>query len=168
VVSSQDHKAVAPERVRVFVLTVSDTRTDDSDTSGAAIIALLKAAGHHVAGKAIEKDDPARVAELVRQQAAIADVDAIITTGGTGLTSRDSTYEAIDALLTKRLPGFGELFRMLSYQDIGSAAMMSRACAGTIGRVVVISLPGSEKAVRLAMEKLVVPELAHLVQQATK
>jgi molybdenum cofactor biosynthesis protein B len=167
-VSSQDHKATAPEHVRVFVLTVSDTRTDANDTSGAAIIELLKDAGHHVAGKAIEKDEPGRVAELVRQQAVIADVDAIITTGGTGLTSRDSTYEAIDALLTKRLPGFGELFRMLSYQDIGSAAMMSRACAGTIGKVVVISLPGSEKAVRLAMTKLVIPELAHLVQQATK
>ena len=166
--SSQEHKAVAPAHVRVFVVTVSDTRTDDTDTSGLAICALLNAAGHHVAGKAIEKDEPARVAELIRQQATIADVDAIITTGGTGLTSRDSTFEAIDALLTKRLPGFGELFRMLSYHDIGSAAMMSRACAGTIGRVVVISLPGSEKAVRLAMTKLVVPELTHLVQQATK
>ena len=163
-----DHKASAPSQARVFVLTVSDTRTDDTDTSGLAICALLKAAGHHVAGKAIEKDEPIRVAELVRQQAVIGDVDAIITTGGTGLTSRDSTFEAIDALLTKRLPGFGELFRMLSYEDIGSAAMMSRACAGTIGKVVVISLPGSEKAVRLAMDKLVIPELAHLVQQATK
>jgi molybdenum cofactor biosynthesis protein B len=167
-VSSQDHKAAAPSQVRVFVLTISDTRSDQTDSSGLAICELLKAAGHVVTGKAIEKDEPARVAELVRQQAAIADVDAIITTGGTGLTSRDSTFEAIDALLTKRLPGFGELFRMLSYQDIGSAAMMSRACAGTIGQVVVISLPGSEKAVRLAMDKLVIPELAHLVQQATK
>lgn len=166
--SSEDHKAVAPSTVRVFVLTVSDTRTDDTDSSGLAICEHLKAAGHHVAGKAIEKDDPARVAELVRQQAVIADIDAIITTGGTGLTSRDSTFEAIDALLTKRLPGFGELFRMLSYEQIGSAAMMSRACAGTIGSVVVISLPGSEKAVRLAMSKLVIPELAHLVQQAAK
>ena len=165
--SSSDHKAAAPARVRVFVLTVSDTRTDDNDTSGSAIIERLKAAGHDVTGKAIEKDEPARVAELVRQQAAIADVDAIVTTGGTGLTSRDSTFEAIDALLTKRLPGFGELFRMLSYGEIGSAAMMSRACAGTIGKVVVISLPGSEKAVRLAMDKLVIPELTHLVQQAT-
>jgi molybdenum cofactor biosynthesis protein B len=167
-VSSQDHKAVAPWHVRVFVVTVSDTRTDDTDSSGLAICRLLEEAGHHVAGKAIEKDEPGRVAELIRQQATIADVDAIITTGGTGLTSRDSTFEAIDALLTKRLPGFGELFRMLSYHDIGSAAMMSRACAGTIGRVVVISLPGSEKAVRLAMTKLVIPELTHLVQQATK
>ena len=90
----------------MFVLTVSDTRTEITDTSGAAIVDAVKAAGHHVAGKAIEKDDPARVAELLRQQAANADVDAMITTGGTGLTSRDSTYEAIDALLTKRLPGF--------------------------------------------------------------
>jgi len=167
-VSSEDHKAAAPSVVKVFVLTVSDTRTDDTDTSGFAICELLKAAGHHVAKKAIEKDEPRRVAELVRQQPVIGEVDAVIITGGTGLTSRDSTYEAIDALLTKRLPGFGELFRMLSYQEIGSAAMMSRACAGTIGKVVVISLPGSEKAVRLAMTKLVIPELAHLVQQATK
>jgi molybdenum cofactor biosynthesis protein B len=167
-VSSQDHKAEAPALVRVFVLTISDTRTDDNDTSGFAICELLKSADCDVAGKAIEKDEPARIAELIRQQVAVGDVDAIITTGGTGLTSRDSTFEAIDALLTKRLPGFGELFRMLSYEDIGSAAMMSRACAGTMGTTVVISLPGSEKAVRLAMTKLVIPELAHLVQQATK
>ena len=166
--SHTEHQALGAQRARVFVLTVSDTRTDETDSSGRAIIELLLAAGHQVAGKAIEKDEPARVAELVRQQAVIADVDAIITTGGTGLTSRDSTFEAIDALLHKRLPGFGELFRMLSYQDIGAAAMLSRACAGTIGSVVVISLPGSENAVRLAMTKLVVPELGHLVQQATK
>ena len=166
--SSLEHKALAPVGLRVFVLTVSDTRTDATDTSGQAIVQLLLAAGHQVAGKAIEPDDPVRVAELVRQQAAIADVDAIITTGGTGLTSRDSTFEAIDALLHKRLPGFGELFRMLSYHDIGAAAMLSRACAGTIGGVIVISLPGSEKAVRLAMTKLVIPELGHLVQQARK
>jgi molybdopterin adenylyltransferase len=166
--SATEHKAAAPARVRVFVLTVSDTRTDATDTAGLAIVEALRTGGHTVAGRAIEKDDPARVAELVRQQTAVGDVDAIITTGGTGLTSRDSTFEAIDALLTKRLPGFGELFRMLSYHDIGSAAMMSRACAGTIGRIVVIALPGSEKAVRLAMDKLVLPELTHLVQQATK
>lgn len=166
--SSQEHKSAAPGRVRVFVLTVSDTRTDETDTAGRAIIERLLEAGHAVAGKAIEPDEPGRVAELVRRQAAIGDVDAIITTGGTGLTSRDSTFEAIDALLHKRLPGFGELFRMLSYHDIGTAAMMSRACAGTIGRVIVISLPGSEAAVRLAMTKLVIPELGHMIQQANK
>lgn len=166
--SSTEHKAQSPARVRVFVLTVSDTRTAETDTSGKAIVEMLKAAGHIVAGAAIEKDEPARVAELVRQHAAIADVDVIITTGGTGLSSRDSTVEAIDALLDKRLPGFGELFRMLSYHELGPAAMMTRACAGTIGKVVVLSLPGSENAVRLAMTKLVLPELGHLVQQTRK
>lgn len=166
--SSAEHKAQAPSAARVFVVTVSDTRTDATDASGQAIVELLEAAGHHVTGKVVEPDEPARVAELVRQQAAIGDVDAVITTGGTGLTSRDSTFEAIDALLTKRLPGFGELFRMLSYHDVGAAAMLSRACAGTIDRVVIISLPGSENAVRLAMSKLVIPELGHLVQQARK
>ena len=118
------------------MLTVSATRGPrQTDTRGLAICELLKAAGHHVAGTAIEKDDPARVAELVRQQAVIADVDAIITTGGTGLTSRDSTFEAIDALLDEAPRGFGELFRMLSYQDIGSAAMMSRALPAPLGNV---------------------------------
>src|SRR5829696_3664975 len=97
--SSQDHKAVAPSHVRAFVLTISDTRTDDTDTSGLAICQLLKDAGHHVAGKAIEQDEPSRVAALVRQQSSSPEVDAIITTGGTGVTSRDSTFEAIDALL---------------------------------------------------------------------
>ena len=150
------------------MLTVSDTRTADTDTSGRAIVEMLTAAGHQVTGTAIEKDEPARVAELVRQQAAIGDVDVIITTGGTGLSSRDSTFEAIDVLLEKRLPGFGELFRMLSYHELGPAAMMSRASAGTIGKVVVLSLPGSENAVRLAMTKLVLPELGHLVQQTRK
>ena len=166
--SSAEHKAQSPARVRVFVLTVSDTRTADTDTSGRAIVEMLTAAGHQVTGTAIEKDEPARVAELVRQQAAIGDVDVIITTGGTGLSSRDSTFEAIDVLLEKRLPGFGELFRMLSYHELGPAAMMSRASAGTIGKVVVLSLPGSENAVRLAMTKLVLPELGHLVQQTRK
>ena len=149
--SSAEHKAQSPARVRVFVLTVSDTRTAETDASGKAIAEMLTAAGHQVTSTAIEKDEPARVAELVRQQAAIGDVDVIITTGGTGLSSRDSTFEAIDALLDKRLPGFGELFRMLSYYELGPAAMMSRASAGTIGKVVVLSLPGSENAVGLAM-----------------
>ncbi len=152
----------------MFVLSVSDTRTEANDTAGAAIVDLLRAAGHVVVAKEIEKDDAGLVREIVIHRAAHAGVDVVITTGGTGITRRDSTFEAIDGLLEKKLPGFGELFRMLSYQDIGSAAMMSRACAGTIGRVVVIALPGSEKAVRLAMDKLIIPEIGHLVQQATK
>jgi molybdenum cofactor biosynthesis protein B len=167
-VSDREHKAQAPAGVRVFVLTVSDTRNEQTDTGGAAIQDLLLSAGHHVTGKVIVKDDPAAVANRVKEQVMSGKVDAIITTGGTGITKRDSTFEAIDALLQKKLPGFGELFRMLSYQDIGSAAMMSRACAGTVGAVVVIALPGSESAVRLAMTKLVVPELGHMVQQAQR
>jgi molybdenum cofactor biosynthesis protein B len=147
------------------VLTVSDTRTEATDTSGRAIAELLTAAGHEVVGRAIVKDEPADVARVVSDQLASADVQAIITTGGTGLTSRDSTYEAIDSLIEKRLDGFGELFRMLSYHDIGPAAMLSRAVAGTARGKFIAALPGSEGAVRLAVSKLLVPELGHIAQQ---
>lgn len=166
--ASASHKAAAPKSVRCFVLTVSDTRTPDTDTSGGAIADLLRAAGHVVCGTAIVKDDPELVRGTIVRHLANADVDVVITTGGTGITSRDSTYEAIAGLLQKRLDGFGELFRMLSYEQIGAAAMMSRACAGLAAGRIVISLPGSEAAVRLAMEKLVLPELGHLVQQANR
>ena len=165
--SKELHKAAGPVSVRVAVLTVSDTRTEATDTSGAAIVALLEQAGHQVTARALVKDEPADVTAFVAAQLR-GDVQVIITTGGTGITSRDSTYEAITDLLEKRLDGFGELFRMLSYADIGSAAMMSRACAGLARGRVVITLPGSEGAVRLAMTKLVLPELGHLVQQASK
>jgi molybdenum cofactor biosynthesis protein B len=147
------------------VLTVSDTRTDDTDTSGRAIREMLIAAGHEVAGSAIVKDEPVDVVRVVSDQLANPQVQVVITTGGTGLTSRDSTYEAIAGLLEKRLDGFGELFRMLSYHDIGPAAMLSRAVAGTARRKVIAALPGSEAAVRLAMDRLLIPELGHLVQQ---
>ncbi len=163
-----EHKAAAPRSIRCFVLTVSDTRTQDTDTSGRAIADLLAGAGHVVSGRAIVKDDPDEVRRTIQQQLAAPDVQVIITTGGTGITSRDSTYEAIAALLEKRLDGFGELFRMLSYEQIGAAAMMSRACAGLANGRIVVSLPGSENAVRLAMERLVIPELGHLVQQASR
>ena len=166
--SDIEHKQQAPRSIRCYVVTVSDTRTEDTDKSGAAIIDLLRAAGHHVAGRAIVKDDAALVRDAVVRQLANCDVDAIITTGGTGITSRDSTFEAVGALFEKRLDGFGELFRMLSFQDIGPAAMMSRASAGLAAGHIIVSLPGSEPAVRLAMERLLLPELGHLVQQASK
>ena len=166
--SEREHKSRAPASVGCFVLTVSDTRTEATDASGRAIADLLTAAGHTIVGRAIVKDDPDLVRATVTRQLARPEVQAIITTGGTGITSRDSTYEAITGLLQKRLDGFGELFRMLSYQEIGSAAMMSRACAGLSAGRIVISLPGSEAAVRLAVEKLVVPELGHLVEQASR
>ena len=157
------HRTDAPASVRVFVLTISDSRTEATDTSGAAIVAALTAAGHTISGRKILRDDPAPVASAVRGATVSADV--IITTGGTGITSRDSTIEAITQLFDKRLDGFGELFRMLSYQEIGAAAMLSRACAGTIRKTAVFVLPGSDKAVRLALDKLILPELGHVVRE---
>ncbi len=147
--------------MRCFVLTISDTRTSDNDTSGDAIVSALEAAGHVITGRLIVKDDPPAVQRAVTSAAA----DVVITTGGTGITSRDGTYEALSALFDKRLDGFGELFRMLSYDQVGSAAMMSRACAGAIGRMAVFALPGSEAAVRLAIEKLILPEIGHVVRE---
>jgi molybdopterin adenylyltransferase len=149
--------------VRCFVVTISDTRTEATDSSGNAIADLLTAGGHEVVGRRIVRDEPAVVRDVVQWAASGADV--VITTGGTGITSRDSTFEAIESVLEKRLDGFGELFRMLSYDEIGAAAMLSRASAGTLGRVAVFSLPGSEHAVRLAVAKLILPEIGHVVRE---
>ena len=161
--SSEAHKRDAPKTVRYFVLTISDTRAPATDTSGDAIVSLLEAGGHELTGRQIVKDDADAVRQVVLSQQAAADV--IITTGGTGITSRDSTYEAIVGLLDKRLDGFGELFRMLSYPEIGAAAMLTRACAGTLGRTAIFALPGSEHAVRLGISKLILPELGHVVRE---
>jgi molybdenum cofactor biosynthesis protein B len=147
------------------VLTVSDTKTPETDTSGQLIQKLLLDAGHQVVGATIVRDEPKDVQRVIREACARADVRAVLVTGGTGVTSRDSTYEAIEALLDKRLPGFGELFRMLSYQEIGAAAMMSRAQLGVHARRIVVSMPGSPNACRLALEKLVIPELSHLIRE---
>jgi molybdenum cofactor biosynthesis protein B len=166
--ADQEHKAEAPRSVHCFIVTVSDSRTEETDASGRTIADLLTAGGHRIEGRTIVKDDVELVRDTIVRQLANPGVQAIITTGGTGITSRDRTYEAVSALLQKRLDGFGELFRMLSYQQIGSAAIMSRACAGLSSGRVIVSLPGSEAAVRLAMERLVIPELPHLVQQAQK
>ncbi len=150
------------------MLTVSDTRTTENDSSGRAIAELLGEAGHVVTGRAIAKDDPDQGLAIIQQQLDQPTLQVVITTGGTGITSRDSTYEALDLLIEKRLDGFGELFRMLSFQEIGPAAMMSRATAGTIRGRVIVSLPGSEAAVRLALTRLLLPELGHLVQQVSR
>jgi molybdenum cofactor biosynthesis protein B len=166
--SVAEHKAVAPHSIQCFIVTVSDTRTLENDSSGQTIADLLTAAGHLVTGRALVRDDPELVHSVIGRHLADRGVQVLITSGGTGITSRDSTYEAVSALLEKRLDGFGELFRMLSYQEIGPAAMLTRACAGLVARRIVIALPGSPAAVRLAMEKLIIPELGHLVQQASK
>ena len=163
-----EHKAGAPRSIGCWVLTVSDTKTPETDTSGAVIRELLTAAGHRVVGASIVRDEPADVQRVVRAACAEAAVQAVILTGGTGITSRDSTFEAVEALLDKRLPGFGELFRMLSYQDVGAAAMLSRAQMGIHARRIVVSLPGSPNACRLALEKLLVPELPHLVREVSR
>jgi molybdenum cofactor biosynthesis protein B len=161
--STELHRKTAPASVRCFVLTISDSRTEDNDTSGDAIAALLTADGHDLAGRALVKDNPDAVRQVLTARG--ASVDVVITTGGTGITSRDSTYEAITSLLDKQLDGFGELFRMLSFNEIGSAAMLTRACAGTLGKTAVFSLPGSEHAVRLGMTKLILPEMGHVVRE---
>jgi len=162
-VSALGHRKDVPKSVRCFVLTISDTRTEANDASGDAIAALLTGAGHEIAGRRIVKDEPASVRSAVQDLG--GKVDVVITTGGTGITARDSTYEAIVALLDKQLDGFGELFRMLSYNEIGAAAMLSRAVAGTMRSVAVFALPGSEHAVRLAIEKLILPEIGHVVRE---
>ena len=163
-----EHKAQAPRLARCFVLTVSDSRTADTDTSGRAIRNLLTSSGHEIVGHRIVPDEPPQVTAAVREQLADARVQVVITTGGTGITSRDGTFEAIDRLLEKRLDGFGELFRMLSFQEIGAAAMLSRATAGVAAQRAIFVLPGSEHAVRLALTRLILPELGHVLQQLSK
>ncbi len=164
----EEHKAQAPKSVGCFVLTISDSKTPATDTSGALIRSLLEGAGHRVAGSTIVRDEPGDVQRVIRQAAADPGVQVVVMTGGTGITSRDSTYEAVEALLDKRLPGFGELFRMLSYQEIGAAAMLSRAQLGVHQRRIVVSLPGSPNACRLALEKLLIPELGHLIREVSR
>jgi molybdenum cofactor biosynthesis protein B len=162
-VSVDEHRKAAASNVRCAVITVSDTRAHETDVSGRAIVELLEDAGHVVARRQILRDEPMDVRDAVL--ANVADVDAIITTGGTGITSRDSTYEAVASIFEKHLDGFGELFRMLSYEEIGSAAMMTRAAAGVARGTAIFLLPGSEHAVRLGMTKLILPELGHVVRE---
>jgi molybdenum cofactor biosynthesis protein B len=154
--------------VAAAVITVSDTRTLEDDAGGALIVELLEAAGHSVASRVIVKDEAAQIAAAVEQATSLPDVRAVIVTGGTGVAPRDVTPDAIEPLLDRTIPGFGELYRSLSYQEIGSAALLSRSLAGLRGGRVVFALPGSRGAVRLAMEKLILPELGHLVAQAIK
>lgn len=166
--SHKEHKAAAPRSVPCMVITCSDTRTPENDTSGALIMSSLKGRGHTVVSYHLVKDDPPVIRKLIKQGAKDRHVQAIIVNGGTGISRRDSTFEAIDGLLEKRLDGFGEIFRYLSYQDIGSAAIMSRATAGLCKGTIVISIPGSEKAVLLAMDKLILNELGHMAKEMTK
>jgi molybdenum cofactor biosynthesis protein B len=163
-----EHRATSPQALRCAVVTISDTRTPETDASGQAVVDRLLEAGHTVVARRVVRDEPDQVRDAVCELADGDAVDALLLTGGTGISSRDRTFETVSELLAKTLPGYGELFRWLSYQEIGPAAMLSRALGGVRGRTVVLSMPGSPAAVRLAMEKLIVPELGHLVREARR
>lgn len=166
--SVERHREASPDTIRAAVLTISDTRTPETDTGGNAIVEALEGAGHEVASREIVRDDAPKIEETLKELLARENVDAVITTGGTGISARDTTYEVVSRLIDKRLDGFGELFRMLSYEEIGAAAMLSRAVAGAAGTKFLACLPGSSNAVYLAMEKLLVPEIAHVVFELRK
>ena len=156
------HEEKTIDSVACAVLTVSDSRTAENDIGGGLIRELLLSSGHMVHSQSIVPDDPAQVRRMLEALRDDAGCAAVLITGGTGIASRDTTYEAVIELLDKRLDGFGELFRLLSYEEIGAAAMLSRAVAGVMGGTAVFAMPGSPAAVRLAMEKLILPELGHI------
>ncbi len=163
-----EHRGKAPKSVNAAVVTISDTRTEADDLSGKAIAELLAEAGHRVLRRTVVKDDIREIQKVLRELIEDPGVQAVVMNGGTGIARRDVTLEAVAEFEEKRLPGFGELFRSLSYDEIGSAAMMSRAAAFVTEGKVVFCIPGSEKAVRLATGKLIAPELGHLVWEALR
>jgi molybdopterin adenylyltransferase len=166
--SVEEHRGQSPTSVFCAVLTVSDTRTPGTDRSGSLIVQYLESAGHRVVDRRIVRDEPEQIRSALASYSANGDIQAVLLTGGTGISPRDQTYETIMGLLTKPLLGYGELFRMLSYEEIGAAAMLSRAVGGLVGSMAVLTMPGSTAAVRLAMEKLILPELVHIVREASK
>ncbi len=164
----RQHQADAPQALNVAVVTVSDSRTLETDTSGSLIVQRLESAGHRIGDRSLVPDDPEFLRAVVSRLVELGNLDALLLTGGTGIASRDQTAETIASLLTRTLPGFGELFRMLSYAEIGPAAMLSRAVGGLVGSLVVLAMPGSRAAVELAMDQLILPELPHLVREARR
>ena len=164
----KDHKEKSVKGVNCMVITVSDTRNEDDDLSGQTIIRILKDNLHIVSLYRIVKDEPSEISRAIEFGGIHAGIQAIILNGGTGISKRDSTYEVVNRLIEKRLDGFGEIFRFLSYQEIGSAAVMSRATAGTYRGRILFSIPGSEGAVRLAMEKIILHEIGHMVWEANR
>jgi molybdenum cofactor biosynthesis protein B len=166
--SVAQHRDMGRGPVGCAVLTISDTRTTRTDTGGQLIVDALAAAGHRVVRRAIAKDEPEQILRWLDEAASDPDVRVILTTGGTGISPRDTTYDVVSRVLEKRLDGFGELFRMLSYQDVGAAAMLSRAIGGTYRGRVLLCMPGSPNAVRLAVEKLILPEIGHLAWEVAR
>lgn len=167
--SSEQHRRSAADRgpIPIALVTVSDTRTRDSDENGQYLRARAEEGGHTVVLQEIVTDDPDRVLSAL-EDAQNAGARIVVFNGGTGISRRDNTYDALSGRLEKTLPGFGELFRMLSFEQVGAAAMLSRAVAGVISGTVVISIPGSPAAVRLAWDRLIGPELAHLAWELTR
>lgn len=167
--TTADHRDEAAEqRANYAVLTVSDSRTHATDGGGPLIVRRLEAAGHHLTTRGLVPDDSERIRSVLDSWLEDHQPDLIITTGGTGISSRDSTIEVVDRLLDKRLDGFGELFRVLSWSEVGPAAMLSRAVGGLAGETLLFALPGSPNAVRLAMDKLILPELPHLLWERAR
>ncbi|MDZ5713300.1 MogA/MoaB family molybdenum cofactor biosynthesis protein [Jeotgalibacillus haloalkalitolerans] len=165
----EEHKKQAPRTVACKVITVSDTRTEETDKSGRQMKEMLQASGHEVAAYEIVTDEIILIQQAVKAGLMDDGIQAVLINGGTGLAARDVTIEAVTPLFEKEIPGFGELFRFLSYtEDIGSAAMMSRAVAGVASKTAVFSTPGSTGAVKLAMEKLILPELGHVIRELNK
>lgn len=167
--STFEHKQAAPQKVTCKIITVSDTRTKETDKSGQLMISMLESAGHVIGDYVIVKDEEGPIREAVVQGCENPEIDCILTNGGTGIAKRDVTIETVQQLFDKEISGFGELFRMLSYQeDIGSAAILSRAIAGVVQDKAVFSTPGSSGAVKLAMDKLIIPEIGHIVRELRK
>jgi molybdenum cofactor biosynthesis protein B len=166
--SVQQHRGAAENSLSIGVLTISDTRTMAEDSGGAMIVELLESAGHRLATRNIVTDDRDMIVSAMLELSSDPQIDAIISTGGTGIARRDVTYEAVSSIMDRKIDGFGELFRMLSFAEIGSASMLSRATAGAIGSTAVFALPGSRNAIRLAMERLILPEIAHVVFEIRK
>ncbi|WP_106765984.1 MogA/MoaB family molybdenum cofactor biosynthesis protein [Paenibacillus faecalis] len=163
--SVDEHRQQSPETVSCMILTVSDTRTFETDESGRWMKTALEEAGYRVVKHIIVKDDYNAIRELIYEASSNPEIEALLLTGGTGISNRDSTYEAVSSLIDKELKGFGEIFRFLSYEEIGPSAILSRAIGGTVGNTAVFSMPGSPGAVRLALEKILVPELRHVVRE---
>jgi molybdenum cofactor biosynthesis protein B len=169
-VGVDDHKAYAPApaAIRVFIVTASDSRTAETNQGGRLVKELSERAGFQVVGEALLPDECEALRQLVSRLCADKTADIILLTGGTGIADRDVTVEALQGLFDKRIDGYGELFRMLSFAEIGPAAMLSRAIGGTIGRTALFAMPGSPAAVRLAMERLILPELAHVIGELSR
>lgn len=164
--STAEHRRAGDKVIGLGVITVSDTRTLDNDLGGKLILELSEEAGHKVIDRRIVTDDIVAIQTVVREMLLSEEIAAILVTGGTGLAVRDKTPEAIEPLYDAMVPGYGELFRMLSYAEVGTACMMSRASCGRVGRKIVFTIPGSPSGVRLAMSKVILPELGHLVYHA--